>query len=95
MVFDKTGTLTKGVFQVTAIHPEGVSQQELLELAALAESYSDHPISRSLKEAWGKALDTARVGQVEELSGRGVRAQVDGKEVWAGNGKLMEEIGLA
>ena len=83
VVFDKTGTLTKGVFQVTAIHPEGVSQQELLELAALAESYS------------GKALDTARVGQVEELSGRGVRAQVDGKEVWAGNGKLMEEIGLA
>ena len=95
VVFDKTGTLTKGVFQVTAIHPEGVSQQELLELAALAESYSDHPISRSLKEAWGKALDTVRVGQVEELSGRGVRAQVDGKEVWAGNGKLMEEIGLA
>ena len=95
VVFDKTGTLTKGVFQVTAIHPEGVSQQELLELAALAESYSDHPISRSLKEAWGKALDTARVGQVEELSGRGVRAQVDGKEVWAGHGKLMEEIGLA
>ncbi len=95
VVFDKTGTLTKGVFQVTAIHPEGVSQQQLLELAALAESYSDHPISRSLKEAWGKALDTARVGQVEELSGRGVRAQVDGKEVWAGNGKLMEEIGLA
>ena len=95
VVFDKTGTLTKGVFQVTAIHPEGVSQQELLELAALAESYSDHPISRSLKEAWGKALDTARVGQMEELSGRGVRAQVDGKEVWAGNGKLMEEIGLA
>ena len=95
VVFDKTGTLTKGVFQVTAIHPEGVSQQELLELAALAESYSDHPISRSLKEAWGKALDTARVGQVEELSGRGVRAQVDGKEVWAGNGNLMEEIGLA
>ena len=95
VVFDKTGTLTKGVFQVTAIHPEGVSQQELLELAALAESYSDHPISRSLKEAWGKALDTARVGQVEELTGRGVRAQVDGKEVWAGNGKLMEEIGLA
>ena len=95
VVFDKTGTLTKGVFQVTAIHPEGVSQQELLELAALAESYSDHPISRSLKEAWGKALDTARVGQVEELSGRGVRAQVDGKTVCAGNGKLMEEIGLA
>ena len=95
VVFDKTGTLTKGVFQVTAIHPEGVSQQELLELAALAESYSDHPISRSLKEAWGKALDTARVGQVEELSGRGVCAQVDGKEVWVGNGKLMEEIGLA
>ena len=94
VVFDKTGTLTKGVFNVTAIHPEEYSESGLLEMAALAESYSDHPISRSLKEAWGKELDASRVGEVEELSGRGVRAQVDGKTVCAGNDKLMEEIGV-
>lgn len=94
VVFDKTGTLTKGVFNVTAIHPEQYSESALLELAALAESYSDHPISRSLKEAYGKELDASRIGQVEELSGRGVRAQVDGKTVCAGNDKLMEEIGV-
>ena len=81
VVFDKTGTLTKGVFNVTAIHPEEYSESGLLEMAALAESYSDHPISRSLKEAWGQELDASRVGEVEELSGRGVRAQVDGKTV--------------
>lgn len=94
VVFDKTGTLTKGVFNVTAIHPEQYSESALLELAALAESYSDHPISRSLKEAYGKELDASRIGQVEELSGRGVRAQVDEKTVCAGNDKLMEEIGV-
>ena len=94
VVFDKTGTLTKGVFNVTAIHPEEYSESGLLEMAALAESYSDHPISRSLKEAWGQELDASRVGEVEELSGRGVRAQVDGKTVCAGNGKLMEDIGV-
>lgn len=94
VVFDKTGTLTKGVFNVTAIHPEQYSESALLELAALAESYSDHPISRSLKEAYGKELDASRIGQVEELSGRGVRAQVDGKTVCVGNDKLMEEIGV-
>ena len=94
VVFDKTGTLTKGVFNVTAIHPEEYSESGLLEMAALAESYSDHPISRSLKEAWGKELDASRVGEVEELSGRGVRAQVDGKTVCAGNDKLMEDIGV-
>ena len=94
VVFDKTGTLTKGVFNVTAIHPEEYSERGLLEMAALAESYSDHPISRSLKEAWGQELDASRVGEVEELSGRGVRAQVDGKTVCAGNGKLMEDIGV-
>ena len=94
VVFDKTGTLTEGVFNVTAIHPEAYSESGLLELAVLAESYSDHPISRSLKEAYGKELDTARVAQVEELSGRGVRAQIDGKTVFAGNDKLMEEIGV-
>lgn len=94
VVFDKTGTLTKGVFNVTAIHPDKYSESGLLEMAALAESYSDHPISRSLKEAYGKEVDSTRVGQVEELSGRGVRAQVDGKTVCAGNDKLMEEIGV-
>ena len=94
VVFDKTGTLTKGVFNVTAIHPEEYSESGLLEMAALAESYSDHPISRSLKEAWGQELDASRVGEVEELSGRGVRAQVDGRTVCAGNDKLMEDIGV-
>ncbi len=94
VVFDKTGTLTQGVFNVTAIHPEESSESSLLEMAALAESYSDHPISRSLKEAYGKELDESRVGQVEELSGRGVRAQVDGKTVCAGNDKLMDSMGV-
>lgn len=88
VVFDKTGTLTKGVFNVTAIHPDTCSEGQLLELAALAESYSDHPISRSLKEAYGKELDTSRVAEVEELAGRGVRAKVDGAVVCAGNDKL-------
>ena len=95
VVFDKTGTLAKGVFQVTAVHPEQGTEAELLELAALAEAYSDHPISRSLKTAYGKPLEPERVSHVEELSGRGVRAVVDGKEVCAGNDKLMEEIGAA
>ena len=95
VVFDKTGTLTQGVFNVTAIHPEESSESSLLEMAALAESYSDHPISRSLKEAYGKEIDASRVGEVEEISGRGVRAQVDGKTVCAGNDKLMEEIGVS
>lgn len=94
VVFDKTGTLTKGVFNVTAIHPQECAKGSLLEMAALAESYSDHPISRSLKEAYGKEIDESRVGQVEELSGRGVCAQVDGKIVCAGNDKLMDSIGV-
>ena len=94
VVFDKTGTLTKGVFNVTAIHPDRYSEGELLELAALAESYSDHPISRSLKDAYGMEIGAARVSDVEELSGRGVKAQVDGRLVCAGNDKLMEEIGV-
>ena len=95
MVFDKTGTLTRGVFNVTAIHPDACPEEELLELAALAESYSDHPISRSLKEAWGKELDTSRVSDAEELSGRGIRAVVDGRTICAGNDKLMEDIGVS
>ena len=94
VVFDKTGTLTKGVFNVTAVHPDKVSEARLLELAALAESYSDHPISRSLREAYGKELETAQVSDVEELSGRGVRAKIDGHIVCAGNDKLMEEDGV-
>ena len=95
VVFDKTGTLTRGVFNVTAIHPDHCDQGQLLELAALAESYSDHPISRSLKEAYGKELDAARVSDVEELAGRGVRASVDGHTICAGNDKLMEDIGVS
>ncbi|WP_352408897.1 heavy metal translocating P-type ATPase [Lawsonibacter hominis] len=94
VVFDKTGTLTKGVFNVTAIHPDDIPEARLLELAALAECYSDHPISRSLKEAYGKDIDASRVSGVEELSGRGVKAVVDGRLVCAGNDKLMEELGV-
>lgn len=94
VVFDKTGTLTRGVFNVTAIHPDKVSESDLLEIAALAESYSDHPISRSLKEAYAMTIDNTRVAGVEELSGRGVHAKIDGKDVSVGNDKLMEEIGV-
>ena len=93
VVFDKTGTLTRGTFSVTAVHPEAIDESELLELAALAEQYSDHPISRSLKTAYGKALDAGRVTGVEEISGHGVKATVDGKTVCVGNGKLMDEHG--
>ena len=95
VVFDKTGTLTKGAFQVSAVHPDQVDEAALLELAALAESYSDHPISRSLKEAYGKPLNTSRVSNAQEISGHGVSAQVDGKTVCAGNDKLMEQIGAS
>lgn len=94
VVFDKTGTLTRGVFNVTAIHPKEFDEKRLLELAALAESYSDHPISRSLRDACNTELDASRVADAEELSGRGVRAKVDGMVVCAGNGKLMDEIGV-
>ena len=93
VVFDKTGTLTKGVFNVTAIHPDKISEAELLELAAYAESYSDHPISRSIREAYGEDIDQNRVGAVEELAGRGVRAEIDGRNVCVGNSKLMDELG--
>ena len=94
VVFDKTGTLTQGVFNVTAIHPDQCSEAQLLEVAALAESYSDHPISRSLRDAYNKDVDNSRVTDVEELSGRGVKARVDGVEVSVGNDKLMDEIGV-
>ena len=91
VVFDKTGTLTRGVFSVTAIHPaEGFTEQELLEQAALAEHWSDHPISLSLKAAYGLPIDVARVRDVEEIAGHGVRATVDGGEVCVGNTRLME-----
>ena len=95
VVFDKTGTLTKGVFNVTAIHPETCGENQLLELAALAESWSEHPIARSLREAYGKDIDSGRVADVEERSGRGVRAVVDGTEIFVGNDKLMDDIGVS
>lgn len=95
VVFDKTGTLTEGTFSVTAVHPEQMSESELVELAALAESYSTHPISRSIQEHYGKEIDRSRVSSVEEISGHGVKAIVDGREVAAGNDKLMEQVGAA
>ena len=95
VVFDKTGTLTRGVFNVTAIHPDHCDQGQLLELAALAECWSDHPISHSLKEAYGREMDSSRVSNVEEVAGRGVKAVVDGHTICAGNDKLMEDIGVS
>jgi len=94
VVFDKTGTLTQGVFQVAELHPQGIREQELLELAALAESRSDHPISRSLKEALGHEPDSGLLEDAEELSGRGVRIKAGGRTVCAGNRRLMEELGV-
>ena len=94
VVFDKTGTLTKGVFNVQEIHPEGVSKEELLELTAHAESYSNHPISLSLKRAYSKEIDNGCISDVEEISGHGVIATVDGKKVMAGNIKLMKMMDI-
>ncbi|GAA3644320.1 heavy metal translocating P-type ATPase [Asaccharospora irregularis] len=94
VVFDKTGTLTKGVFNVQEIHPEGVSKEELLEFTAYAESYSNHPISISLKSAYGKEIDNGRISEVEEISGHGVSAKVDGKKILAGNIKLMKKMNI-
>lgn len=93
VVFDKTGTLTRGVFHVTAVHPRNTTSEQLLEMAALAENYSDHPIARSLREACEGELDAGRISKVEELSGRGIRAIIDGKTVCVGNQKLMAESG--
>lgn len=93
VVFDKTGTLTKGTFRVTALHPVSLAEDRLLEYAALAESYSEHPISQSLLAAYGKKPDPARVAEVEELAGHGVAATVDGRRIHAGNGRLMASIG--
>ena len=91
-VFDKTGTLTRGTFEVTAIHPNQITEEELLELAALAESYSDHPISASLRAAWNRALDKNRVTDAQEIAGRGIHALVDGRSVYAGNERLMADV---
>ena len=95
VVFDKTGTLTQGSFTVTALHPaEGFDENALLEAAALAESWSSHPISVSLRKAWGKEIDPNRVTEVEEIAGHGVAARVDGRAVLAGNSRLMEKEGV-
>lgn len=93
MVFDKTGTLTRGSFLVTAVHPQKISEQQLLELAALAESYSEHPISQSLRTAYAKPIDATRVTDVEEIAGHGVSARVDGRAVSVGNSRFMERVG--
>ena len=96
VVFDKTGTLTQGTFKVTGVHPaDGITDEQLVEAAALAESWSRHPISLSIKAAYGKEIDSARVTDVEELGGHGVTAKVDGKPVAAGNARLMEKLGLS
>ena len=94
VVFDKTGTLTKGVFEVTAVHHSDMDESKLLEYAALAECASSHPISRSLQKAYGKAIDRSRVTDIQEISGHGVTACVDGHTVAAGNSKLMERLGI-
>ena len=94
VVFDKTGTMTKGNFEVTEIAPVGVENNELLRLAAYAESYSSHPISKSIKSAYGKEIDNAKISDVNEISGNGVLAVVDGKKVAAGNSKLMDKLGV-
>ena len=94
VVFDKTGTMTQGVFEVSGVHHSSMDTEKLLEYAALAECHSSHPISKSLKKAYGKPLDSSRVTDVEEISGNGVTAKVDGVRVAAGNSKLMEKLGV-
>lgn len=94
VVFDKTGTMTLGVFEVSGIHHSALENEELIEYAALVESYSTHPISKSLQKAYGKEIDQSRVSQVEEIGGEGVTALVDGKKVAAGNHRLMKRLGI-
>ena len=94
VVFDKTGTLTRGVFEVTAVHHNTMAEEELLEYTALAESASSHPISKSLQTAYGKPLDRSRVSNIQEISGEGITAQVDGHTVACGNRKLMQRLGM-
>ena len=95
VVFDKTGTMTQGVFEVSGIHHNEMPDEKLLEYAALAECYSSHPISKSLQKAYGKPIDRNRVTDIEEISGNGVIAKVDGISVAAGNTKLMNRLGIA
>ena len=94
VVFDKTGTMTQGVFEVSGIHHNEMEEELLLEYAALAECSSNHPISKSLKKAYGKEIDRSRVSNIEEISGEGVLVQIDGKPVAAGNAKLMKRLGI-
>lgn len=94
VVFDKTGTLTQGVFQVVAVHPDVISEDNLLEAAALSENFSDHPIAASLKSSYGHEIDASRVKDVDEVAGNGISATVDGRRVLTGNGKLMEKYGI-
>ena len=94
VVFDKTGTMTQGVFEVSGIYNNRIPEAELLELAALAESYSSHPISKSLQKAYGKEIDQSRVAKVEEIGGHGLKAYVDGRMVACGNAKLMDKLGI-
>lgn len=94
VVFDKTGTMTKGNFEVTEIAPVGVENNELLRLAAYAESYSSHPISKSIKSAYGEEIDNAKISDVNEISGNGVLAVADGKKIAVGNSKLMDKLGV-
>ena len=94
VVFDKTGTLTQGVFEVTAVHHSPLAEEQLLEYAALAECASSHPISKSLQKAYGKEIDRSRVTDIEEISGHGITATVDGHAVAAGNSKLMAKLGI-
>ena len=94
VVFDKTGTMTRGVFEVTGVHHNTMEEEKLLEYAALAESFSSHPISKSLCKAFGGVLDKSRVSDIEEISGHGVTAQIDGRTVAVGNGKLMKKLGI-
>ncbi len=94
VVFDKTGTLTRGVFEVTAVHHNTMAEEKLLEYTALAESASSHPISKSLQTAYGKPLDRSRVSNIQEISGKGITAQVDGHTVACGNRKLMQRLGM-
>ena len=95
IVFDKTGTLTKGVFKVQEINPQGISKEDLLELTAHAESFSNHPISSSLKEAYGRDIETGKITETEEIPGHGVIANVDGQKVAAGNNRLMDRLNIS
>ena len=94
VVFDKTGTLTKGTFSVASLHPQNCSEAELLKTAALAESYSNHPIGISVVKAYGGPLDKSEIADIQEIAGQGIQANIGGKTVCAGNGKLMDSVGV-